>query len=259
MDHELRNVSSVTQGMGNGSLQFRIGDDYIDELQREATYLLGADANDEKDDTGKVVGKINRIDDVIKAPKMFEFGLNSGFIEHLEAKHKCKFVYRGFAVRTALASDFDSAGFLGTMCWHLDPEDPMVTKAPVYLSDVEMDHGPFEYLDSVNGMLSRLKQGSRVVKARNLRLFGEPQLNSLVGEAGTGALVQTGKYWHRGRPARRKGRTVIFYCYNPVHPRRPDYCSPLFPETMKQHISSSSFDAFDENSARLMSYSTTDR
>ena len=226
--------------------RFQISESVLNTFKAEAENLLSDGFLDETNDSDAIIGKMNDIASVIKAPRIFEFGLTSGFIEHLERKFQQEFVYRGFVIRRVTHTTDAVANDHGTTCWHIDPEDPLVTKAPLYLSDVDIENGPFEFLEKVNPALSFLKNGKRVKDAKDLRFLGKPKINTFTEKAGHGMLVQTGKYWHRGRPFRKSGRTAIFFAFNPKSPKIPSYCTPLFPRDMVDHISEDAKEAFPE-------------
>lgn len=74
---------------------------------------------------------------------------------------------------------------LGPQAWHHDGCPPGVFRALVYLTDVDADSGPFEYIDE------------------------NKELRSVTGSAGTFLMFDANRLLHRGSPPKHKVRKVI--------------------------------------------------
>ena len=104
-----------------------------------------------------------------------------------------------------IAGNFGSGGG-----WHRDSPHRSQFKAIMYLSDVALENGPFEYLEGSHLVSQSLRMVSKGLSQPNqyrfseqdiesIILFGQVSLRTFVAKAGTLLLVDT-KGIHRGRP-----------------------------------------------------------
>jgi Phytanoyl-CoA dioxygenase (PhyH) len=102
--------------------------------------------------------------------------------------------------------------------WHRDPEEEHVLKVFLYLSDVDEDAGPFEYVagSPTGGRYGRLwpwKEKDHHPAEEDLYRAVEPEdVLTLTGPAGTMIFCVTGGF-HRGGFARRKPRILSIWTY----------------------------------------------
>ena len=121
----------------------------------------------------------------------------------------------------------------GAMLWHKDGDDRRSIKVIVYLSDVEREHGPFEYIPKSVTAANRLKlwidyqifrTGFSGLKDENMERFvPRSAWKSCVGPAGTVIFVDTHSVFHHGS-LRTAERSALFFVYTARHPKRPDLC-----------------------------------
>lgn len=127
----------------------------------------------------------------------------------------------------SLRKDIGGGVQLGTRYWHLDTEDVKVIRMMVYLNDISMDNGPFEFISRA------LSQSVRTLRKRAFRSAGDPirddemrqhipesQWLPITGPAGTVLLVDNALCYHHGK-THDSERTVMIYTYTSRHPRYP--------------------------------------
>jgi hypothetical protein len=119
--------------------------------------------------------------------------------------------------------------------WHRDPEDEHVVKLFVYLSDVDEEAGPFEYVRSstTGGRYGELwrwgKDGEFYPPKGELEAAVAPEDQLLMkGSAGTVVLADTGGF-HRGGFAKTKPRVLSVATY--LQPPMRDGRKPRFSVT----------------------------
>ncbi len=156
-------------------------------------------------------------------PALVEFGLEERILAIVED-------YFGVPVAlTALSlrKDVGGGGQLGTRYWHLDSEDVKVIRMMVYLSDVSIADGPFEYISRT------LTNSEPALKKRAFRSAGDPisddemrlhipesQWLPIIGPAGTVLLADNAACYHHGK-VHDSERTVLIYTYTSRNPRYP--------------------------------------
>jgi hypothetical protein len=83
-------------------------------------------------------------DDLIREPEPYLFGLSAPLLDFVEHYMGLPVNYLGVNVKREIANGVRD----GTRNFHQDPEDENVLKIIVYLSDVDVDSGPFQCLDA---------------------------------------------------------------------------------------------------------------
>jgi len=127
-----------------------------------------------------------------------------------------------------LRKDIGTGQQTGTRIWHRDTEDHRVIRMIVYLTDVSIDDGPFEYLP-----LEVSDAMPPVIHERGLRAKGDPLLDEemeglaprsswaqAIGSRGTIALADNARLFHHGRPHQSE-RLALFYTFTSRSPRYP--------------------------------------
>ncbi len=140
-----------------------------------------------------------------------------------------------------LRKDFSNENQFGTLLWHKDSEDRRMIKIIVYLSDVEKQHGPFEYvplhLTSTRSLAfyrvyyELWKSGYLGINDDQLKkVIHDSVWKSCPGPAGTVILVDTKNVLHHGT-LRTKERAALFFTYTADPPERPELCSQYWDDT----------------------------
>ena len=181
--------------------------------------------------------------------KLFYWGVSDRLLKIIEQ-------YLGLPVSYDGLSFYYSVGdgqIAGPRRWHRDREDWKMVKVAVYLTDVDLESGPFECVTpEVN---AELLQQPRP-KYRRFSHLDEQGLScedegftSCIGKAGTVVFVDTAFYYHRGRPPIKNDRSAVFFSYFSQSPKNPFFCgrsqfsdeqlrslSSLLPEHLKAAV-----------------------
>jgi len=160
-------------------------------------------------------------------PEILRWGLNERFLAIAENYIGLPVAYRGVLARI----DMPDGTVRETRLWHLDQEDSRILKIVVYVSDVDDDGGPFEYLPADTRQPRHLVHGSKK-RVDDEEAFDEAAPESargaVVGPRGTVGFVDTCRILHRGRLPLNGSRRSLFFAYNSRWPTRPSHCGPMF-------------------------------
>lgn len=140
-----------------------------------------------------------------------------------------------------LRKDFPNETQFGTLLWHKDSEDRRIIKIILYLSDVEEQHGPFEYVPlpltssfSLNyyRIYHKLwKSGYLGINDEQLKeIIPKKHWKSCLGRAGTVIFVDTKNVLHHGT-LRLQERSALFFVYTANPPKRPELCTQYWDDT----------------------------
>jgi hypothetical protein len=92
--------------------------------------------------------------------------------------------------------------------WHWDCDRVKWLKVFVYITDVDGEHGPHEFVRGTHRRLPRTSLSSRVPDSRVRHLYADEDIISMVGPPGTLVFEDT-RGLHRGRPVQRGHRLVL--------------------------------------------------
>jgi hypothetical protein len=177
-------------------------------------------------------------DELIQYPQILQWGANERLLRIIEHYLQLPVAYDALSFYYSLANDQSA----GPRKWHRDKEDWKMIKVAIYLTDVELDDGPFECVHpEVNRyLLEDLDLKYQIYHHEEMRQklvsrFGEQWYTSCTGKAGTVIFCDTAKFYHRGRPPRCHDRSAIFFGYFSRHPKHPFFCerSPLSREQLR--------------------------
>jgi hypothetical protein len=170
---------------------------------------------------------------VVTCPHVLDIANHPQIIATVEGVFRCKptigYVSAWWSVPTADGKPREAENF------HRDLDDVNFIKLFVYLSDVEEENGPHEFIRGSH-VIPELHKIRRYTDDEVLATFGADRLVRFIGKAGTVFLENTYGL-HRGQPVRSGKRLVlqIVYsmlpmAYGPVRPYRRD----VFPPTLRQ-------------------------
>ena len=113
----------------------------------------------------------------------------------------------------------------GTRLWHRDGEDISVGKILIYLTDVDIDGGPFEYIPRSDfpRLNPRRSLPKRLTDPVMETVVPREKWNLCIGPAQSAIFVDTAKVYHRGRLPKRE-RIALIYSYTSANPLRPHEC-----------------------------------
>lgn len=113
----------------------------------------------------------------------------------------------------------------GTRLWHRDGEDISVGKILIYLTDVDTDGGPFEYIPRSDfpWLNAHRSLPKRLSDEEMETVVPREKWHSCLGAAQSAIFVDTAKVFHRGRVPK-KERIALIYSYTSAAPLRPHEC-----------------------------------
>ena len=109
----------------------------------------------------------------------------------------------------------------GVRKWHLDTEDYRMVKIIVYLTDVDSESGPFEYLPRYKSSMvaASLQYKSGLIADDVLAKYvPNKDWHSCVGHRHTVMIIDPANILHRAKPALNRERRSITFHYISKHP-----------------------------------------
>ena len=164
-------------------------------------------------------------DDMLRNPALYRFGLDAAVLRIVSAYLRLPVAYDGPLLFHTPADGREA----GTRKWHLDREDRRVIKLALYLHDVDDAAGPFQILRHETrraGQAFRYPVCDTAALGEQLgRAVGPQDVTTCTGPAGTLVFADTGRFYHRGKPATGRARSAVFYGYFARRPRHPFFCA----------------------------------
>ena len=128
-------------------------------------------------------------------------------------------LYQGFAMRRSIAD----GRYSGVRRWHMDWEDRRIIKIIVYLNDVTVGGGPYEYIPR-----QITSKAIETLNYYNLGYLSDEEMQEAVPKdnwtachASKGSLVitDTSSVFHRAQPPTIEERFSITFCYTSANPQ----------------------------------------
>jgi hypothetical protein len=114
--------------------------------------------------------------------------------------------------------EFPTGSATGVRNWHRDLEDVRLLKVLIYLSDVDEEDGPLEYLSREESReLVRQRVPLGIGSAWQPRMAAT---RAIVGPAGTAIFFDGSILVHRAKPPTRRMRRSLMYSYTSDRPRQ---------------------------------------
>jgi ectoine hydroxylase-related dioxygenase (phytanoyl-CoA dioxygenase family) len=151
---------------------------------------------------------------LVSVPEMHEFVFNDFIIDIAGAYLDC---FPAFGTCNLRKSFVNSLPEEGTQLYHVDPNSPRFLKFFVYLNDVDMDGGPFCYVEGSHKKKFEIdgvnwnNQYRWGVDAIN-EIYGEENVKYLTAKKGD-LLVADTNGWHRGMKPVSNDRTMLTLDY----------------------------------------------
>jgi hypothetical protein len=161
------------------------------------------------------------------APTVYAWGLAQENLDLAECYLGLPVRYLGVSIKREKAD----TRALDVRQWHIDVEDRRMLKMIVYLDEVGIDDGPFEYLDRSHTVTAtkQLRYSSGFVSDTAFaHAVARTDWQVMLGPPLTVALVDTCRLFHRARPPKRRDRySMSFsYCSERAHQVFPEFLPP---------------------------------
>lgn len=149
---------------------------------------------------------------VMEFPEIYMWGLGVRLLDFVENYLGLPTRYHGMDLRREIADGRTTE----VRQWHVDAEDHRMFKIILYLNDVEVGGGPFEYLPRPLTIqaVKALRYGSGFVRDEDLAaVVPTSQWVACVAKARTAAIADTCHVFHRAQPAQKNDRYSITYSW----------------------------------------------
>jgi Phytanoyl-CoA dioxygenase (PhyH) len=142
-----------------------------------------------------------------------------------------------------LRRDFANEKPVTTELWHRDDEDRRIIKVFIYLTDVGVENGPFEYVPrhrvarlKTRRILSKITASRQkmgrvgIDDAEMATLMPQSKWQACPCPPGTVVFADTRAVFHHGK-SRRLSRSAIFLVYTAANPLHPEFCTQYHDRT----------------------------
>jgi hypothetical protein len=163
------------------------------------------------------------------------WGLQPSFLRIATSYIGMPVAYRGLLFRKDIPNKVADE----TRMWHVDGEDDKIMKIIVYLNDVTIDDGPYEYISKSDKTKQEVaaRFSGRVSDENMKTLVPESKWNSCTGKRSTVVFTDPCSIYHRGKvPVSDVARYTLFYAYNSVLPSNPVNAKGIFSENLRQFL-----------------------
>lgn len=150
-------------------------------------------------------------------PELYLLGLDPGLLGLVQQYLRLPVAYHGAVIRHSLV---DGVG-AGPRLWHQDEEDFHVLRMVVYLNDVTVGGGPFEYIPRSLGISYKQFAGfeSDLTNDRMRQIVSLERWKRVYGAAGTVVLCDTAQVFHHESLQTERDRAVIMIGYSSRRPK----------------------------------------
>ena len=192
----------------------------IDLINKKVNKIL-SDGN-HPDNQGKISEKdardnklyIQCLQPLLSAPEIHPFVFNDLIIDIAGAYMDCYPAFGTCNLRRSFVNDMKEGG---NQIYHVDPNSPRFLKFFIYLDDVDINGGPFCYVEGSHTKKFEInnhnwnKQYSWDTNTIN-QIYGEDKVKYLTAKKGD-LLVADTNGWHRGTKPTNKDRTMLTLDY----------------------------------------------
>ena len=165
---------------------------------------------------------------VRRIPGLYTIGLEPGILRVVERYLKLPAAYHGAVLRHSLVNGVG----VGPRLWHRDVEDFHVLRMVIYLNDVGLGGGPFEYIPRTAGdlILKKVREvGALITNSQMREILPEEQWKRITGPMGTVVLCDTARVFHHESLQTHRDRFVLMIGYSSRRPSGWDLAVAHFP------------------------------
>lgn len=154
---------------------------------------------------------------LMKSPEIFLWGLQERLLNIIENYIGFPVLYHGANFRREIAN----GKLIDVRQWHTDVEDHRMVKVIVYLKDVNLNGGPFEYISKslTSSLRQTLQYNSGFVSDEVIKtLVPTSDWKPCTGRSGTVIFSDTRNVFHRAKPPVEADRFSITFSYTSRRP-----------------------------------------
>jgi hypothetical protein len=156
-------------------------------------------------------------------PELYLWGLDERLLNIVENYIGLPIIFHGVLAR----QEIPNGQQVLTRLWHTDREDCNILRINIYVNDVGLDDGPFEYIpkSSTPSLRHFKKSGYQITDEALARVIPPRQWKACTGSAGTVIFAATGKVLHHGKvPLSSRQRIAVSYYYTGTQPTGEALC-----------------------------------
>lgn len=156
-------------------------------------------------------------------PDLYLWGLDDRILNIIENCIGLPPAYHGVIAR----KEINDAKQVGSRLWHQDQEDRNIIRISIYLNDIGVDDGPFEYIPkALTPCPSAFKDTNYMASdAAMAKVVPPSQWKACTGSAGTVIFAATAKVFHHGKvPRSNVERIAVSYYYTSQNPTNEELC-----------------------------------
>lgn len=156
-------------------------------------------------------------------PDLYLWGMSDRILDMVENYIGLPVAYHGVIAR----KEINDAKQVGSRRWHYDQEDRNIIRISIYLNDVGVEDGPFEYIPKpVTPSPRSVYRVSTMPTDEELEtIVPRSQWKSCPGKAGTVVFAATAKVLHHGKvPTSTRERIAVSYYYTSRQPTGAELC-----------------------------------
>ena len=157
----------------------------------------------------------------IDNPEIFLWGIETRILNIIEHYVGLPLYYQGYALRRDIVTD-TSTDSPSVRAWHLDAEDRTMIKVIIYLNDVGLDGGHFEYIpkDLTQKAVKKMNYYLGYINDQTMMdVVPKKDWSGCTGKFGTVIITDPSKVFHRAKPPEKEDRFSISFCYTSNKPK----------------------------------------
>ena len=165
-------------------------------------------------------------DELLRAPGVWQWGLSDRLLDFAENCVGMPVRYHGADMRW----EGTDGQLVGARQWHRDTEDFRVLKILVWLNDVDLSGGPFEYIERQlsDQTAKSMRYVSGFVKDEEMeRQVARAQWVACTGPTWTAVIADTAAVFHRAVPATVTARYSATFTWTSRHPIQTHRIEPF--------------------------------
>ena len=168
-------------------------------------------------------------------PEIFLWGIEERLLNIIEHYIGLPVYYQGYSMRRDIVTNLSAPN--SVRAWHLDAEDRKIVKIIVYLNDVGLDGGHYEYIpkDLTKEAAKKLNYNLGYVNDQSIMtVVPQKKWNKRMGKKGTVIIATVSDIFHRAKPPEKEDRFSISFCYTSNKPKFNWNSSVLFPHNLPE-------------------------
>jgi len=161
----------------------------------------------------------SNIEEFREYPKILLWALETRLLNIIENYIGLPIIYQGFAMRRGIAD----GKYSGVRQWHIDWEDRRLIKIIIYLNDVDINGGPYEYIPR-----NLTAQAIEKLNYYNLGYVSDEEMETAIPKThwracealkGSVIITDSSSVFHRAKPPTKEERFSITLCYTSINPQ----------------------------------------